>query len=66
MERLDAFLDESMLEGRDIVFVLHGHGTGAMKDAIRRALASSPYVAESAPAPDDQGGDALTVSRLRD
>jgi DNA mismatch repair protein MutS2 len=65
IERLDAFLDDSMLEGRDVVFVLHGHGTGAMKDAIRRMLASSPYVADSAPAPDDQGGDALTVSRLR-
>jgi DNA mismatch repair protein MutS2 len=46
--------------------VLHGHGTGAMKDAVRRALAGSPYVTDSAPAPEDQGGDALTVSRLRD
>jgi DNA mismatch repair protein MutS2 len=45
--------------------VLHGHGTGAMKDAIRKVLARSPYVADSAPAPEDQGGDALTVSRLR-
>jgi DNA mismatch repair protein MutS2 len=65
IERLDAFLDDSMLEGRDVVFVLHGHGTGAMKDAIRKVLSRSPYVADSAPAPDDQGGDALTVSRLR-
>jgi DNA mismatch repair protein MutS2 len=65
IERLDAFLDDSMLEGRDVVFVLHGHGTGAMKDAIRKVLARSPYVADSAPAPEDQGGDALTVSRLR-
>jgi DNA mismatch repair protein MutS2 len=65
LERLGAFLDEAMLAGRDTVFVLHGHGTGAMKSAIRRALAESRYVSESLPAPEDQGGDALTVSRLR-
>ena len=65
IERLEAFLDESMLASREYVFVLHGHGSGAMKSAVRRALADSPYVSASAPAPEDQGGDALTVSRLR-
>lgn len=65
LERLQAFLDDAMLGNREIVFVLHGHGTGAMKSAIRRSLAASPYVNASAPAPEDQGGDALTVSRLR-
>jgi len=48
-----------------VVFVLHGHGTGAMKSAIRKTLAKSPYVSASSPAPEDQGGDALTVSKLR-
>ncbi|HEY2772981.1 MAG TPA: Smr/MutS family protein [Candidatus Binatia bacterium] len=66
LEKLQDFLDRAMLDSRDFVFVLHGHGTGAMKSAVRRALSSSPYVRESAPASDDQGGDALTVSRLRD
>ena len=65
IERLRSFLDESMLASREIVFVLHGHGSGAMKSAVRRALSESPYVSASAPAPEDQGGDALTVSRLR-
>ena len=54
-----------MLGNRDIVFVLHGHGTGAMKTAIRRTLADSPWVSDSAPAPEDQGGDGLTACRLR-
>jgi len=63
--RLESFLDEAMLESREVVFVLHGHGTGAMKSAVRRVLAASPYVSATMPAPEDQGGDALTVSRLR-
>lgn len=65
LERLHDFLDEAMLASRDIVFVLHGHGTGAMKTAIRRTLAGSPWVSDSAPAPEDQGGDGLTACRLR-
>ncbi len=65
IERLERFLDDAMLEGREFVFVLHGHGTGAMKSAVRRVLTASPYVNATAPAPEDQGGDALTVSRLR-
>jgi DNA mismatch repair protein MutS2 len=65
LARLESFLDRAMLESRDVVFVLHGHGTGALKDAIRRALATSPYVSAAGAASDDQGGDAFTAARLR-
>jgi DNA mismatch repair protein MutS2 len=66
LAKLEAFLDDSMLANLDAVFVLHGHGTGALKSAIRAALDRSPYVTASGPAADDQGGDAFTVARLRD
>ncbi len=62
---LDEFLDAAVLAGADAVFVLHGHGTGVLKIAVRKALADSPYVAGSAPAEPDQGGDAFTVAVLR-
>ena len=65
LARLEAFLDESMLASRDTIFVLHGHGTGALRSAVRRALSTSKYVCEHAPASEDQGGDAFTVARLR-
>ncbi|HYB98876.1 MAG TPA: Smr/MutS family protein [Candidatus Limnocylindrales bacterium] len=65
LERLERFLDESMLAGRDAVFVLHGHGTGALKAAVRRALSASKYVEASGAASEEQGGDAFTVARLR-
>ena len=66
LAKLESFLDDSMLKNLDTVFVLHGHGTGALKSAIRAALARSPYVTASGPATEDQGGDAFTVARLRD
>ena len=65
LAQLEAFLDDAVLRGDDAVFVLHGHGTGVLKTAVRNALADSPYVAASAPASSDQGGDAFTVALLK-
>jgi DNA mismatch repair protein MutS2 len=65
LEALDRFLDEAVLQGADAVFVLHGHGTGALKAAIRKALSDSEYVESCAPALPEQGGDAFTVAVLR-
>jgi DNA mismatch repair protein MutS2 len=55
------FLDRALNEGMDVVFLLHGHGTGALRDAVRKELTSSPYVARFAPAPPEQGGDGVTI-----
>jgi DNA mismatch repair protein MutS2 len=65
LAQLDTFLDDAVLRGADAVFVLHGHGTGVLKTAVRNALADSPYVAASAPASDEQGGDGFTVAVLK-
>jgi DNA mismatch repair protein MutS2 len=62
---VDAYLDEAALRGRGFVFVLHGHGTGVLRDALRRHLRSSPYAAEVAMASREQGGDGVTAVRLR-
>jgi len=65
LARLEKFLDDAVLGGHDAVFVLHGHGTGALKAAVRDTLAGSPYVDSSGPADSRQGGDALTIAVLR-
>jgi DNA mismatch repair protein MutS2 len=66
LSRLDAFLDVMMGEGEPVGFVLHGHGTGAMKEAAREHLAGSAYVEHSRSAEPDEGGDAFTVFWMRD
>ncbi len=58
---VDAFLDRFALAQAPHVFVIHGHGTGALKTAVRRHLARSPYVKRSLPAPREQGGDGVTI-----
>lgn len=65
LRKLESFLDSAIVDGHDSIFVLHGHGTGAMKQAVRTALAGSHYVADYGPADEDQGGDAFTVATLR-
>jgi DNA mismatch repair protein MutS2 len=65
LERTEAFLDERLVAGDVFGFVLHGHGTGVLKQAVRKGLKSSPYVRDWAPGNRSQGGDGITVVRLR-
>jgi dsDNA-specific endonuclease/ATPase MutS2 len=61
----EAFFDARSLAGIRTLFVLHGHGTGALKTAMRAWLPQSRYVRTSRPADADEGGDAYTVVELR-
>ena len=58
-------MDRATLEGRDGVFIIHGHGSGALKRAIRKHLSRSPYVESWDPASPEDGGDGITIVRLR-
>ncbi len=55
------FLDRAVGGGHPVVFLLHGHGTGALRDAIRKELARSPYVARFRGGDPDQGGEGVTL-----
>jgi DNA mismatch repair protein MutS2 len=56
-----SFLDRAINEGVRAVFLLHGHGTGALRDAVRKELARSSYVSRYRPADAGQGGEGVTV-----
>lgn len=59
-ERIDA----AAMAGLPEVRVIHGHGTGALRAAVREELRRHPLVAHAEPAPPDQGGDGATIARL--
>ena len=65
IEKLERFLDRASLDGEPYVFIIHGHGTGALKRAVRTFLKESSYVSAFKPAPRNQGGDGATVAALR-
>jgi DNA mismatch repair protein MutS2 len=58
------FLDRSLNENRHVCFLVHGHGTGALKEAVRRELKSSPYVRFFRAGNSGEGGDGVTVAWL--
>ncbi|MFZ5877531.1 MAG: endonuclease MutS2 [Nitrospirota bacterium] len=64
LERIDRALDQAAASGATRLRVLHGHGTGRLKAAIRAHLADSRYVSSHRPGDDTEGGDAATIITL--
>ena len=61
---LDRFLDASARLGRTEVRVVHGHGTGRLRIAVRAHLKGHPQVAGFRPGGSGEGGDGATVVTL--
>jgi DNA mismatch repair protein MutS2 len=64
LERLHAHLDDALLAGLDSVVIVHGMGTGALRRAVREALAEHPRVRAVRGGRRDEGGDGATVAEL--
>ena len=64
LERLTAHLDDALLAGLDEVVIVHGIGTGALRRAVREALAEHPRVRSVRGGRKDEGGDGATVAEL--
>jgi dsDNA-specific endonuclease/ATPase MutS2 len=64
MEMLDQYLDDATHAGAARLTVIHGHGSGAMRDAVRAMLSGHPLVREWRPGDRGEGGDGATVITL--
>jgi len=64
LEAAERFLDTMALARLSPAFLLHGHGTGALKNAVRAWLPRCRYAAGWRPADADEGGDAYTVVEI--
>ncbi|MGA9521636.1 MAG: Smr/MutS family protein, partial [Myxococcaceae bacterium] len=65
LAKIEQFMDRAFAAGQDGVNILHGHGTGALKQTIRVYLDRSAYVRMYRPGQDQEGGDAVTVVAFR-
>jgi DNA mismatch repair protein MutS2 len=65
LREVERFLDRLYAEGERDCLVLHGRGTGALKQALRDTLGASPYVGSFRPGDVQEGGDAITVIVFR-
>lgn len=62
--RVEKYLDDCLLAGLARVRIIHGKGTGALREEIRRRLDEVPQVRRHALAPPEEGGDGVTVVEL--
>jgi DNA mismatch repair protein MutS2 len=63
---LERYLESAYRQGLPWVRIIHGKGTGALREVVRTHLRGHPAVARSELAPPDQGGDGATVAFLRE
>ncbi len=61
LDAVQNFIDDALMVGVGSVAILHGKGTGALKEEIRRYLRTLPDVASATDAHADRGGSGITV-----
>ena len=64
LRMMELMLDEAMRRDREVVVIIHGHGSGALKKAVREQLAALAFVRKSRPGLPVEGGEGVTVAWL--
>lgn len=62
--KLDKYLDDAFLAGLPFVRIIHGKGTGALRQAVRQELSDHPLVKSQRPGEQGEGGTGVTVAYL--
>lgn len=61
LQDLESFLDKASMINLSPIEIIHGHGTGQLRQAIRDYLDDSPYVAKYRSGEDTEGGNGVTI-----
>lgn len=61
---LDEYLNEASLSGLKQVRIIHGIGTGTVRQIVRQVLASHPLVTSFRPGEQTEGGDGATIVNM--
>jgi DNA mismatch repair protein MutS2 len=64
LDELERYLERAYSAGLLFVRIVHGKGTGKMRDAVRNALKDSPYVVSYEEPKDNEGGAGVTVAKM--
>ena len=64
LDEVQQFIDDALMVGVNTVTILHGKGTGALKEEIRRYLRTVPEVESAVDEHADRGGAGITIVTL--
>lgn len=63
--RVDMYLDEASLGGLEEVTIIHGVGTGVLKDELSKMFRNHPHVKKYRPGEYGEGGQGVTMVTLK-
>ena len=66
LPKLDQFLHDAFMDGLYQVRVIHGKGTGTLRQVVRKQLDSHPLVKSYRPGGYGEGGAGVTMVELAD
>lgn len=66
LEEVEDFIDDALMVGVSEVRILHGKGTGALKEEIRRYLRGVSEVASAKDDHPDRGGSGITIVTFKE
>ena len=62
---LDRFIDEAYLASLPRIRIIHGFGTGALKNFVHHTLKNHDLIERFTFAPPDQGGNGATIAEMK-
>lgn len=66
LDTLESYLERAYLAKLPWVRIIHGKGTGKLRNVVREALSQHPHVSSFESGKHNEGGDGVTVAKIRD
>ncbi len=63
--QLDKYLDDAFLAGLNEVEIVHGKGTGALRDAVEEILSKNRHVSDFRLGRQREGGTGVTIAKIK-
>jgi DNA mismatch repair protein MutS2 len=64
IHELERYINDAYMSNLPYVRIIHGKGTGALRQVVREELATNPLVSTFRPAESREGGEGVTVAQL--
>lgn len=65
LDKLERYMEQAFLSGLPFVRIIHGKGTGKLRQAVREALRGHEYVTSFEEGGSTEGGEGVTVAKMK-
>lgn len=65
LDKMERYLEQAFLSGLPFVRIIHGKGTGKLRQAVREALRGHEYVGSFEEGGSTEGGEGVTVAKMK-